>query len=89
MLQLVMVSYTSSYLAVPSLHYDLHAWLEYISSTLTDGRAGAHVNELDVVHVAVGDGLVHLLILGYPVPEVLQRLHPQQLFQSKHTMLSA
>ena len=34
----------------------------------------AHVYELDVVEVAVCDGLVHLLILAYPILEVLQGL---------------
>ena len=38
------------------------------------GSAVAHVYELDVVQVAVGDGLIHLLILGNAVPEVIQRL---------------
>ena len=37
-----------------------------------------HVYELDVVEVAVCDGLVHLLILAYPIPEVLQGLHSEQ-----------
>ena len=36
--------------------------------------ASAHVDELDVVQGAVGDGLVHLLVLGDALPEVLQRL---------------
>jgi len=43
-------------------------------SNETHVLACAHVDELDVVQVAVGDGLVHLLVLGDAVPEVLQRL---------------
>ena len=35
---------------------------------------GAHVYELDVVEIAVCDSLINLLVLPYPVLEILQRL---------------
>ena len=38
----------------------------------------AHVYELDVVEITVCDGLIHLLVLAYPIPEVLQGLHSEQ-----------
>lgn len=46
-----------------------------------------HVDELDVVEVAVGDGLVHLLILVDAVPEVLQRLLPAVTTSLAQTLL--